>query len=57
MSLILASYLEVINAAKKKLYFEDFKAGGRLAGDIRTGYQARMAAFFELSEQGFVKLD
>ena len=57
MSNILASYLEVINAAKSKLYFEDFKTGGRLAGDIRKGYQARMTAFLELSEQGFVKLE
>jgi hypothetical protein len=57
MSDILASYLEVINAAKTKLYFEDFKTGGRLAGDIRKGYQARMTAFMELSEQGFVKLE
>jgi hypothetical protein len=57
MSNILASYLEVINAATLKLHFEDFKTGGRLAGDIRKGYQARMAAFSELSEQGFVKLE
>jgi hypothetical protein len=57
MSSLLASYLEVVNAARMKQYFEDFKTGGRLAGDIRKGYQARMVAFIELSEQGFVKLE
>lgn len=57
MSGILDSYLEVINAAKMNTYFEDFKTGGRLAGDVRTGYQARMAAFLELCEQGFIKLE
>lgn len=53
----LASYLEVITAAKQNQHFEDFKTGGRLTGDIRAGYQARMAAFSVLSEQGFIKLD
>lgn len=53
----LASYLEVISAAKMNQHFEDFKTGGRLAGDIRNGYQARMVAYLELSEQGFVKLE
>ncbi len=57
MTTSLASYLEVVIAAKNQHYFEDFKTGGRLAGDIRKGYQARMAAFNDLAEQGFVKLD
>lgn len=52
-----ASFLEVIKAAQQKMHFEDFKTGGRLAGDIRQGYQARMAAFRELSSQGFVALE
>lgn len=38
-------------------HFEDFKTGGRLSGDIRIGYQARMVAFSDLLEQGFVKLE
>ena len=54
---LLASYLEVVNAAKAKQHFEDFKTGGRLSGDVRNGYQARMIAFSDLSEQGFVKLE
>jgi hypothetical protein len=57
MSGVLHSYLEVINAAKANSYFEDFKTEGRLDGDVRTGYQARMSAFLELSEQGFVRLE
>lgn len=57
MANLLASYLEVINAAKQKMHFEDFKTGGRLSGDIRIGYQARMVAFSDLFEQGFVKLE
>ena len=57
MSDLLASYLEVVSAAKTKQHFEDFKTGGRLSGDIRNGYQARMVAFLDLSEQGFVKLE
>jgi len=54
---LLASYLEVVGAAKSNKHFEDFKTGGRLSGDIRNGYQARMAAFSDLFEQGFVKLE
>ena len=54
---LLDSYLEVINAAKLKQHFEDFKTGGRLSGDIRIGYQARMVAFSDLLDQGFVKLE
>ena len=57
MSELLASYLQVVSAAKMKQHFEDFKTGGRLAGDIRIGYQARMVAFSDLWEQGFVKLE
>lgn len=57
MSNQLASYLEVISAAKSRTHFEDFKAGGRLSGDIRNGYQARMVAFSDLVNQGFVKLE
>lgn len=57
MTDLLASYLEVIRAAQRQQHFEDFKTGGRLAGDIRQGYQARMAAFRELSSQGFVALE
>lgn len=57
MSDLLASYLEVIKAAQNETHFEDFKTGGRLAGDIRQGYQARMAAFRDLSSQGFVALE
>ncbi len=53
----LVSYLEVIRAAKRNEHFEDFKTGGRLASDIRSGYQARMAAFTELLDQGFVNLE
>ena len=53
----LVSYLEVIRAAKRNEHFEDFKTGGRLASDIRSGYQARMAAFTELLDQGFVTLE
>ena len=54
---LLASFLEVVNAAYANQHFEDFKTGGRLAGDIRKGYQARMAAYSELSDQGFVRLE
>jgi hypothetical protein len=54
---LLKSYVEVVSAAKMNLHFEDFKTGGRLSGDIRSGYQARMVAFSDLSEQGFVKLE
>lgn len=54
---LLASYLEVVNAAKAKQHFEDFKTGGRLSGNVRNGYQARMIAFLDLSAQGFVKLE
>lgn len=57
MSELLASYLQVVSAAKLRQHFEDFKTGGRLAGDIRIGYQARMIAFSDLWEQGFVKLE
>lgn len=57
MSGQIASYLEVISAAKKLENFEDFKTGGRLAGDIRKGYEARMVAFSDLLEQGFIKLE
>lgn len=57
MSNLLASYLEVINAAKVNQHFEDFKTGGRLAGDIRRGYQARMTAFSDLAKCGFVRLE
>lgn len=57
MSNLLVSYLAVIDAARRSVHFEDFKTGGRLAGDIRNGYQARMSAFSELSRQGFVKLE
>jgi hypothetical protein len=53
----LASYLEVISAAKNRENFEDFKTGGRLAADIRKGYESRMVAFSDLLEQGFVKLE
>lgn len=53
----LVSYLEVIQAAKRNEHFEDFKTSGRLASDIRSGYQARMASFAELLEQGFVNLE
>jgi hypothetical protein len=53
----LASYLEVVGAAKLNEHFEDFKTGGRLSGDIRNGYQARMVAFSDLFEHGFVKLE
>lgn len=53
----LASFLEVIRAAKAQMHFEDFKTGGRLAGDIRSGYQARMAAFSALVDRGFVILE
>jgi len=56
MSEQLTSYLEVVRAARNREYFEDFKTRGRLASDIRSGYQAGMAAFSDLSEQGFVKL-
>ncbi len=57
MADLIASYLEVIKAAKSKTHFEDFKSIGRLAVDIRQGYQARMAALRDLSAQGFVTLD
>lgn len=57
MSDLIASYLEVVKAAKAKQHFEDFKTGGRLSRDVRDGYQARMIAFSKLLEQGFVKLD
>jgi hypothetical protein len=53
----LDSYLEVIRSAKNKTHFEDFKTGGRLSGDVRRGYQARMVAFTELANQGFVKIE
>ena len=53
----LASFLEVIIAAKEQMHFEDFKTGGRLAGDIRSGYQARMVAFSALADSGFVILE
>lgn len=53
----IASFLEVIRAAKAQMHFEDFKTGGRLAGDIRRGYQARIAAFSSLAERGFVTLE
>lgn len=53
----LASFLEVVSAAKAQMHFEDFKKGGRLAGDIRSGYQARMAAFSALVDSGFVILE
>jgi hypothetical protein len=57
MTHFLPSYLEVIKAAQQRTHFEDFKTGGRLSGDIRQGYQARMAAFRDLSSQGFVTLE
>jgi len=57
MSELLTSYLAVVIAAKTKQHFEDFKTGGRLSGDIRNGYQARMVAFSDMLEQGFVKLE
>jgi len=57
MSKFSANYLEVIKAAKVKKHFEDFKTEGRLSRDIRSGYQARMNAFLDLSAQGFVKLE
>jgi hypothetical protein len=57
MSNLLSGYLEVIKAAQQQMHFEDFKTGGRLAGDIRRGYQARMAAFRDLQSQGFVALE
>ena len=53
----LASYLEVIRAAQRQEHFEDFKTGGRLTGDVRHGYQARMVAFAELLDKGLVKLE
>ncbi len=57
MSSLLAGYLEVVVAAKSEQHFEDFKTGGRLSGDIRNGYQARMTAFLDLLDQGFVELE
>lgn len=57
MSNPLTSYLDVIHAAQRREHFEDFKAGGRLTGDVRRGYQARMVAFANLVEEGLVKLD
>jgi len=57
LSDLIASYLEVVKAAKAKQHFEDFKTGGRLSRDVEDGYQARMIAFSKLLEQGFVKLD
>jgi hypothetical protein len=53
----LASYLEVVLAAKNGEYFEDLKAGGRLATEIAVGYSAIMVAFSNLERQGFVKLE
>ena len=57
MSNLLVSYLEVIRAAQQKTHFEDFKTGGRLASDIKKGYEARMVAFRELALDGFVLLE
>ena len=57
MQLPLNIFAEVVIAAKANLHFEDFKTGGRLSGNIRDGYEARMSAFFHLENQGFVKLE
>jgi hypothetical protein len=50
-------YAAVISAAKAKMYFEDFKIDGRLSGNVAQSYDARMAAFRHLEEQGFVRLE
>jgi len=53
----LASFLDVIQSAKARVHFEDFKIAGRLTNDMHKGYQARMSAFNILNSQGFVKLE
>lgn len=50
-------YADVVSAAKANVHFEDFKTDGRLTGNFRQGYEARMSAFHELERQGFVKLE
>ena len=49
-------YAQVVSAAKANMHFEDFKIDGRMSGNIRQGYEARMSAFQQLADQGFVKL-